>query len=238
MNFVVISQPRYLPSITYLQRLKNADVFVFLDNVQRQSRGWENRNKILNKGSPCWVTIPVASSNRIVIDKAVVDSIEWVDKHKNIIRHAYAAAPFFQEYILDKYYQGVKDILVDSGFSYRDVIIHLLRNVCDLFGFSPNVKLASRLVENKLKGNDNLLNIVKSVDGNIYVSGMNGRNYGVKEVFEEFGINVMFHDPEEFIYQQFNSNIFISGLCFFDMLFNVGIEKTQESIFSWNLKEN
>ena len=30
MKKVVISQPRYLPALNYLQRLKNADVFVFL----------------------------------------------------------------------------------------------------------------------------------------------------------------------------------------------------------------
>lgn len=62
MKKLVISQPRYLPVISYLQRLYFADIFVFLDNVQRQPRGVENRNKIIVNGKEKWLSIPVKSS--------------------------------------------------------------------------------------------------------------------------------------------------------------------------------
>ena len=85
---VVISQPRYLPALNYLQRLKHADVFVFLDNVQIQTRGWENRNKILINGKEKWLTIPVSSSKREVVFKAKIAGKDWLWKHKETVKES------------------------------------------------------------------------------------------------------------------------------------------------------
>jgi hypothetical protein len=56
---IVISQPRYLPTLNYLIRLYFSDCFVLLDNVQRQARGYENRNKLLMPSAK-WLSISIS----------------------------------------------------------------------------------------------------------------------------------------------------------------------------------
>ncbi len=235
---VVISQPRYLPAVSYLQRLYNADLFVFLDNVQRQSRGVENRNKILVNGVVKWLTIPVKSSSREKIYNAKIDSHAWVEEHKNKILNAYRKHPFFNHLLLELYYKHVEKILHEKDYSYSDTIIHLVLNASKIFGFEPKVVKATELNVPAVDGVENLFNIAKAVNAKVYISGGNGRQYGVKEYFESRGIKVLFHDPKIEVYPQYGVKEFVPWLCFFDTLFNVGLENTREMIYrEWELKE-
>ncbi len=240
MKTVVISQPRYLPIIGYFQRLCNANLFVFLDNVQRQARGVENRNRILNNGKIQWLTIPVASSSRSLIYDTVIAGSEWVSKHKNILREAYKKHDYFDEGYIELYYKDVENVLEKTRYNYAETIIHTILNACDMFGINIRDKIvkATDLNIPNSKGVENLYNIMKAVGGGIYVSGSNGRVYGVKEYFEARGIKVLFHDPEILTYPQKGAKEFVPWLCFFDTLFNIGYDKTREMIFKkWSLKE-
>ncbi len=229
---VVISQPRYLPVVNYLQRLKNADLFVFLDNVQRQYLGVENRNLILVNGKKKWLTIPVSSSRLEVIYKAKIAGSEWIEEHKRKIYEAYKKAPYFEPKYIEQYYEGVEDVLKRTNYSYSETIIHLVLNACRIFGFKPNYVRATELGVPQVKGVENLYNILKTVGAEVYISGSNGRAYGVKEFLEKRGIKVLFNDYRHPVYKQFNSEEFVPWLCFFDTLFNVGYEKCKEYIYT------
>ena len=56
---VAIHQPHYLPWLGYLAKWAAADVFVFLDTVQYEKNGWQNRNRIKTAAGPRWLTVPV-----------------------------------------------------------------------------------------------------------------------------------------------------------------------------------
>src|SRR2546430_15000555 len=56
---VAIHQPQYLPWLGYLAKWAAADVFVFLDIVQYEKNGWQNRNRIKTAAGPRWLTVPV-----------------------------------------------------------------------------------------------------------------------------------------------------------------------------------
>ncbi len=229
---VVISQPRYLPVVNYLQRLKNADLFVFLDNVQRQYLGVENRNRILVNGKRKWLTVPVSSSRLELIHRAKIAGSKWVEDHKRKIYEAYKKAPYFDPSYIDRYYEGVYEVLENTDYSYADTLIHLVLNACRIFGFEPNYVRASDLGVPQIKGVENLFNILRAVNADIYISGSNGREYGVKEFMEERGIRVLFNDYRHPVYKQFNSEEFVPWLCFFDTLFNVGYETCKEYIYA------
>jgi len=62
MTTVAIHQPQYLPWMPYFQKLSQADCFVFLDNVQYQSRGLQNRNQVKGPNGAVWLTVPVKSN--------------------------------------------------------------------------------------------------------------------------------------------------------------------------------
>ena len=56
---VSIHQPQYLPWFPYIQKIISSDLFIFLDSVDFQKNGLQNRNKILTSNGPAWLTVPV-----------------------------------------------------------------------------------------------------------------------------------------------------------------------------------
>lgn len=225
---VVISQPRYLPAVNYIQRLCFADAFVFLDNVQRQGRGIENRNKILLNNEVKWLTIPISSSSRELIKNSIVSNIDWVDIHKKALFQAYNRCPFFDSEIASKYYSNI------NSLRYTGMITRMTFNLCEMLGFTPRVILASELdIDQQSSGPEKLYQICEAVEADLYISGSNGREYGVKEHFKSKSdkVNVVFHDFDYPIYKQHNNdNGFVPWLCFFDMVFNCGLINTKEVI--------
>jgi hypothetical protein len=43
---VAVHQPQYLPWIGYFDKMRRADVFCYLDDVQYKKNEWQNRNRI------------------------------------------------------------------------------------------------------------------------------------------------------------------------------------------------
>lgn len=230
---VVISQPRYLPHISYIKRLYFADLFVFLDNVQRQARGVENRNRFLEKGGRIGIlTIPVKSSTREKIHASIIDGDKWVEKHMKTLKLSYNKHPYYDEKYVDLYYSGVYDTLHATNCNYSATIIRTVLNLAEMLDFKINYIKATELSVPEEKGLENIYNILKAVNAKTYISGANGRTYGVKQYLEDRGIKVLFHDPEPFVYPQKNSKTFVDWLAFFDPLFNVGKGAVMEYIKS------
>jgi hypothetical protein len=229
---IAISQPRYLPALVYLNRLARCDKFVLLDTVQRQSRGWENRNKLLCGDHPKWLTIPIASSSRSLIYDAKVSNFEWVEQHKATIKDYYSNAPYFEPSYVDQYFKGVIPTLEEKRFSFTEVIIKTLLNLSDILDLGVNLVKASELDKDRnnwTKGPSELLRIAKKINADHYISGPNGKEYGVKEIFEGENIMVGFH---YFSHPEYDQNLekFIPNLGFFDSLFFAGLESTRKWI--------
>ncbi|NHI01615.1 WbqC family protein [Oceanimonas sp. MB9] len=227
---IVISQPRYLPAINYLQRLYFSDFFILLDNVQRQSRGYENRNKLLTPTTK-WLSIPIESSSRAAIfETKITDSPSWISEHKNIIKSAYHKHPFFDENILETLYTGMEGKLF-----FTDAVETFLDNSCSLINFKPNMIRASNLLgKSKESGVVNIVNLVDRIeaDNKVYVSGSNGRDYGILGAFRQRGVEVCFHDWTPNEYRQKNQIDFIPYIAFIDYIFNMGVDKLENVVKS------
>lgn len=217
---VVISQPRYMPAVNYLQRAYFADVFVILDTVQRQARGVENRNKLLMP-EPSWVTVPISSSSRSLIKDSLIKDTDWVSDHKQKITDNYKLHPCFSPELLDKWYYGLNNL---QGFS--EAMECMLVNICDSLSFSPNFVKASALETNDcpVSGPEKLLWLAEAVDATKYVSGANGRDYGVGEVFKKSNVGVRFHENDITPYGQPGRKEFVPYLSFMDIAFSCGLE--------------
>lgn len=223
---VVISQPRYLPAINYLQRLFFADKFIIFDVVQRQARGWENRNKLLLP-DPVWLTIPITSSSRALIADTRVDGMMWIKEHKEKIRRWYKTAPYFSEELLERAYEinGLCD-------SYRDLLVVLLNNACHLLSFQPKLILASELFDLKScsgGGAQILREICEVVGAQCYVSGPNGRQYGVEAAFADSEIDLKYHIFEHPVYSQ-GKQTFVPYMGYLDALFYCGVSWLANSV--------
>ena len=217
-----------MPALNYVQRLWFADTFVVLDIVQRQGRGWENRNKLLLP-DPAWLTVPVLSSSRELIVDTLVSENDWVDDHIKRVRMYYQRHPYFSESLLNQVYGG----LFENGSSFCSVILRFLRNVCDILGFLPNFILASEVADQRVydaSGPEKLLELCRKVGADIYISGANGRGYGVNEIFEGSNIEVVYHETLLGEYSQPKRSVFEPFMGVLDAMFCMGIDGLGEMI--------
>src|SRR5262245_45426803 len=91
---VAIHQPQYLPWLPYCDKADSCDAFVYLDNVQYQKNGLQNRNQIKSATGATWLTVPVhASLSNSIAETAIAGSF-WHKKHVRTIEMNYARAPY------------------------------------------------------------------------------------------------------------------------------------------------
>ena len=83
---VAIHQPQYLPWLGYLAKWAAADVFVFLDTVQYEKNGWQNRNRIRTADGAHWLTVPVHAHLGTPIGAVSIDTTQpWRSRHLRAI---------------------------------------------------------------------------------------------------------------------------------------------------------
>lgn len=183
MSKVMISQPRYLPCIGYLDRIQQADVFVILDTVQRNGRVYENRNKIKDKnGVDRWLTIPVQSSNREIIKNTIIKD-NWRKDHVNKM-YSYTGNDLWMAY----YQMYLRQM---TSLNYRDCLVGGLLFLKNLFDIETEFVLASSLSDVTNGGIQELINLTKLVGGDTYLSGPSCIEYGLTpEMANENGITL------------------------------------------------
>lgn len=223
---IIISQPRYLPVMSYLQRLNHADLFVLLDTVQRQGRGWENRNKLLVP-APKWLTVPISSSSRALICNTQIQDSQWITDHISLIKKYYADAKFYDCSLLDTLEKRILEAFFDSDGNYTRVISTQLDVLCSYLGFTPQLALASD-IEKRGEcadcGPEKIRDLCVLAGATEYVSGGNGKAYGIEEAFEGSNIAVRYHHPDLIEYTQQNSE-FVPFMACLDTFFYLGPDR-------------
>lgn len=222
---VVISQPRYLPALNYLQRVCFADTFVLFDTVQRQARAWENRNQLLLPNTPQWLTIPIASSSRARIADAIYRDANWVQNHKARIVQNYLGAPYFDPEVLECYYSAYEPGREQAGGGFAISVKRSIERLFDYLDLPYNMRFASALepTANQVSGPAKLRSICEQLGAEAYISGPNGREYGVIPCFAGSRCKVLFHEYRHPTYHQGDgTRAFVPYMGFFDALFNCG----------------
>ena len=232
---IVISQPRYIPALSYLQRIAFSDVFVVFDIVQRQPRAWENRNKLLLPISK-WLTIPIKSSSRSLIQDTEIEGSSWLKNHMNQIIYSYKGAPYFDQKFLDIYFSSFISRSHLKTINFSQSTISAIIALFDALNIPYNFKFASQFSKKNVllaKGPEKLRLICEQLGADSYISGENGRHYGVIECFSKSKCRVLFHSSVQEKYIQFNnSGEYIPHMGFFDALFNNGKEWFRNIIMS------
>ena len=96
---VSIHQPQYLPWLPYFQKIEESDLFIFLDNVDFQKNGLQNRNQIKTANGAQWLTVPVKQSlGQKIVETRIANSNLWRKKHWQTIRQNYGKAQAFSQY--------------------------------------------------------------------------------------------------------------------------------------------
>jgi hypothetical protein len=189
MNAVIL-QPSYIPWRGVFDQIRRADVFIFYDDVQYDTRGWRNRNQIKTPGGKRWLTIPVhsrgAQTQNIPINQIRIawDSA-WNDEHFRTLQVAYGKAPFFTQYspLVRQFYERHDEYLADLTV---DLTIALARELG--FGQTRFLRASSLGVEGTKT--DRLLAVLDKVGADHYLSGPSAREYIEAHKFEQAGIQL------------------------------------------------
>jgi len=222
---VAIHQPNYLPWIGFFQKMSLADIFVILDTVQFSKDSYTQRTKIRTKEGWIWLTIPVERKFyfRPINEVYLPQNDKWMKKHKMAIISNYAKSIFFDKKFIDEYSCNNEFIKLQE---FNEFGISYLKNK---FEIESEVIRASELrLDKKLKSTELLIEIVKRVGGDVYISGMGGKKYLEEEKFEKEGIEIRYFEFKPFEYPQ-RWGGFEPYMSAIDLLFNVG-EKAKELI--------
>ncbi len=79
-------QPEYLPYLGFFYKVGKADKFVFVNHVQFQKKGFQNRNRIrtgIGSDGWTWLTIPVITKNKL--SQRINEIKRRIRKHKYFV---------------------------------------------------------------------------------------------------------------------------------------------------------
>ncbi len=195
MKILAAHQPAFMPWLGYLDRIRQADVFVVLAGVQFEKNSYINRNQIMLDGQPHWLTVPLKMKGhmgRSIAEMEVEQTRPWRKKHLNTIRHAYSKAPRFAEK-----WPHIKELYEEylSSRRFIEVFANSLMLWLTEYGMGEKMEELKLNLSPTVK-TEELIALCRHHECDTYLSGPFGRKYLDMEAFEKAGIEVRFHEPD------------------------------------------
>ena len=221
---VAIHQPNLFPWLGYFNKVAQADVFVFLDDVQIQKTGasYTNRVAIALDGRPHSITAPIRRESGLgTIAQARFSDDGWRNRTLKTLQAAYANAPYFRE---------ARDVVFDlvghATALLSEYNVHFIRSLANELGLRARFVRSSELANIEPEPTRRLADLVRALGGRRYLSGSGAVAYQNREVFAEHGIALEYIDNSSLAYAQIRHPAFIAGLSIVDALFNIGLGPT------------
>ncbi len=217
---VVGHQPQYFPYIGFFNKISKGDIFVFADNIQFNSKSWQQRTLIKRDNNPLLLTIPVRKKGHYIQDINKVEIIDdgWRRKHWASIKLAYQKSPYFDLYRdeLEEFYNFKWTLLSDFNIQTTLYFIEKL---------DIKFKKILKGSELNIEGNktDLLIDICKKTNCDTYISGEGAKNYFEPLKFEEAGLKHIFIENKNIPYKQLGDT-FLGGMAIIDLLSMYGPE--------------
>ncbi|MGH3328310.1 MAG: WbqC family protein [Streptomycetales bacterium] len=219
---VAMHQPHYLPWLGHIDKIDRAELFLFVDNVQFERKGWQNRNYVKTPNGPAMLTIPAARRDRrqLICDQVVDESRAWREKHRRTIESSYCRAPHWATYAAELL--AVYDLTAEYLVEYAvESTMAVLRG----FGVTTPCVRASSLGEVPGAKTALIAELAARVGATTLVSGDGCRSYLDVELLEHRGVTVEWQNFVHPAYSQIHPGLgFVPRLAALDLLANVGPE--------------
>lgn len=201
--WVGIMQPYFFPYIGYFQLMAACDHFVLHDDVQYIKGGWVNRNRVLLRGQPQWITLPVASAPH---DLAINQRHYQLDD-RSIVRilrrleEAYRKAPHFEATI-----GLVREVLSFRSTNVAEFNRHLLQRVAKQLGINTPIVAASKCdIRPSLAGEARVIEICRQLGGSGYINPIGGAALYRRAAFRDHDLELWLLSSEVVEYPQFEA---------------------------------
>ena len=216
-----IHQPQTYPLLGYFAKIMQADIFIFLDNVQFKKNEWQNRNKIRTPQGWIWLTVPVIHYFGQKIDEVKINNtVNWRKKHLQTLQTYYGRAPFFK-----LYFEKLENLYQFEWQNLAQFNITAIRLLMSLIGIDTPTIIASEIKalnqNSQISAAERLIIATKAVGADCYLSGIGGCNYLQPELFAKNDIKLKFQSFEHPVYRQM-TNDFLPNMSVLDLLFNEG----------------
>ncbi|MFY0518403.1 WbqC family protein [Lysinibacillus sp. UGB7] len=232
MKKVAVLQSNYIPWKGYFDIINDVDLFIFYDDVQYTKNDWRNRNKIKVENETKWLTIPVGAKKQL-INEVTLEDRSWQKKHWNSLSQHYSKSPYFSLYS-----ELLKEIYLDNEWeSLSDLNQFIIRKISVMLGIK--VKFMDSKEVNNIEGKklDRLINLLKAVETDEYISGPAAKDYISEEKFKEAGIKLTYKDYQDYPeYTQFDFPC-THNVTILDLLFHTGVEAPYY-IWGWRNENN
>lgn len=185
---VAIHQPNYLPHPAYFLKIKMADIFVFLDDVQLSSGSFTARTDVCGN----WLSVPVKHDiKNPFINQAEVCKNGWQRKHLATLHHCFCKSPFYKDAL-----SIIEPVLLSSTVKLIDYNVPLIIRICESLGIKTPMMFSSQFPCNKT-GSDKLLHILHTLNATTYLSGTGAgaKRYADPELFSKNGISIEWFNP-------------------------------------------
>ena len=216
---ISIHQPQYLPWLPLLLKIEQSDLFIFLDNVDFQKNGLQNRNQIKSSQGLIWLTVPIYQKlGQKIIDVKIVSDKIWRKKHWQTIQVCYRKAPYFKFYK-----EALEAIYVNEWSSLCNLNIEIMKMLMEFMDIkTPTIR--SSQMKARGQASDLIHNLCLEVGATQYISGIGGKEYLNPSTFYNSGIDLVYKSyslPKEYP-QLFNQSGFFNSLSVIDIIFNCG----------------
>jgi hypothetical protein len=220
MTTVVLTQPFLFPWVGLWEQMKLADVFVHYDDVQFSKGHFTNRVQIKTESGPKWMTIPIANNKLGTrIDELETDDRKnWRQSHRALVTSSLGSAPY-----VDQALDILDEIYAMETASVGAITMRAIECVAGQLGFGNRGFLRSSDMNIEGSSSQRVLDIVKALGGDVYVTGLGARHYLDHELFERAGVDVQYMNYAMMPYpQQFGE--FTPYVSVLDLIANTGTD--------------
>jgi len=230
---VVINQSDYLPWKGYFDLIHDADLFIFLDDVQFTHRDWRSRNRIKTPHGLHWLTVPVGGATDRLINEVPLPMCDWTVKHWALLRHAYSACPFFVQYA-----PFFADVFARPRWATLSALNQfLIKTIArDFLQIQTEFADSSTYKVEAVK-QERILGLLKAAGGTTYISGPAARSYLDPARFEKEGIELIWKDYSGYPEYKQPHPPFEHAVSIVDLLFSTG-PNAPEYIWGWRIQSS
>ena len=216
---LAIMQPYFFPYIGYFSLMEYADQFIFFDTPQYITKGWVNRNRILDSGgNPIYMTAPVRKMPRETpINKIEIDnSKDWRGKIYGQLTAYKKRAPEYKDTI------DIIHEIIDGfeGENLSKLNVRATSMLADAIGIKCKFDVFSEMnidIGEVNAPDEWALEISKSIGAKIYVNPPGGRDFFNKCKYIKDNIELKFLESNLRPYIQ-RIGKWVPGLSIIDMM--------------------
>lgn len=195
----VVSQSNFIPWRGYFASLRAAQILVMYDSQQFTRRDWRNRNLILGRSEPEWLTVPVVSKGNYYssINTIRISDENFFDRALNILENRYSDYSKSEGFaFVCELFRNAKQyhLLSDLNFFFTN-------EICNFLEIRIKIKsdLGLQLGEGK---SQKLIEVCKKFGINEYLTGPAAKSYIDLKLFSQNGIIVKFFEFEKLLIPQ------------------------------------